>query len=144
MQKVVTISQFTRSDQSNHTKTEQESYKSYHIQIGYVSNQEYRNGERNAWNAGNVGNVIFPGMSPNIPGNVAKYSGEYHQKFRGTSPNIPGNVADFWCKGQGCIQNPVKHPRWSSSAKIANGLNTLTISAIKLHGRCSTGFHMRL
>ena len=92
MQKVVTISQFTRSDQSNHTKTEQESYKSYHIQIGYVSNQEYRNGERNAWNAGNVGNVIFPGMSPNIPGNVAKHSGECRQTFQGMSPNIPGNI----------------------------------------------------
>ena len=66
---------------------------------------------------------IFRGMSPNIPGNVAKYSGECHQKFWGTSPNIPGNVANFWCKGQGGIQNPVKHPRQSSSVKIANGLN---------------------
>ena len=27
-----------------------------------------------------------------IPGNVAKYSGEYPQTFRGMSPNIPGNV----------------------------------------------------
>ena len=32
--------------------------------------------ERNAGNAGNVGNVLFRGMSPNIPGNVAKHSGE--------------------------------------------------------------------
>ena len=28
----------------------------------------------------------------NIPGNVAKYSGECRQTFRGMSPNIPGNV----------------------------------------------------
>ena len=86
----------------------------------------------------------FRGMSPNIPGNVTKYSGKCRQTFRGTSPNIPANVANFWCKEHGCIQNPIEHPRWSSSAKIANDLNTLTISAIKLHGRCSTGFHMRL
>ena len=33
------------------------------------------------------------GMSPNIPENVAKHSGECHQTFRGMSPNIPGNVA---------------------------------------------------
>ena len=53
---------------------------------------------------------------------------------------------------QGHIQNlnPVKHlvqhPQWSSSAKIANGLKTLTISAKKLHHRCWTGFqiHLRL
>ena len=57
-------------------------------------------------NAGNGGNVIFRGMSPNIPGNVAKHwemssnilwkvlkhSGECPQTFRGMSPNIPGNV----------------------------------------------------
>ena len=89
-------------------------------------------------------NKTFWGMSPNIAENVEKYSGECHKKLRGTWPNISGNVANFWCKGQGCIQNPVKHPRWSSPAKIANGLNTLTISAIKLHGICSTEFHMRL
>ena len=34
----------------------------------------------------------FRGMSPNIPGNVAKYSGEYRQIFRGMLPNIPGTV----------------------------------------------------
>ena len=44
------------------------------------------------------------GMSPNIPGNVAKHSGECpqtfvakdsgecHKTFWGMSPNIPGNV----------------------------------------------------
>ena len=36
---------------------------------------------------------IFGGMSSNIPGNVAKHSGECPQTFRGMSPNIPGNVA---------------------------------------------------
>ena len=30
---------------------------------------------------------------------------------------------------QNRIQNPVKHPRWSSSVKVANGLNMLTNSA---------------
>ena len=34
------------------------------------------NGERNAEDAGNGGNVIFRRMSPNFPGNVAKHSGE--------------------------------------------------------------------
>ena len=32
------------------------------------------------------------GMSPNIPGNVAKHSGECRQTFQGMSSNIPGNV----------------------------------------------------
>ena len=32
-------------------------------------------------------------MSPHIPGNVAKYSGELHQTFRGMFTNIPENVA---------------------------------------------------
>ena len=32
-------------------------------------------------------------MSPNIPGNVLKHSGEYRQTFRGMWANIPGNVA---------------------------------------------------
>ena len=35
----------------------------------------------------------FWGMSPNIPGKVAKRSGECPQTFRGMSLNIPGNVA---------------------------------------------------
>ena len=35
----------------------------------------------------------FRGMSSNIPGNVAKYSGECRKTFRGMSPNIQGNVA---------------------------------------------------
>ena len=30
----------------------------------------------------------------------------------------------------------IQNPRWRSSAKIANGLNTLTISAKKLHRKC--------
>ena len=34
-------------------------------------------------------------MSPYIPGNVAKYSGECRHIFRGMSPNIPGNVAKY-------------------------------------------------
>ena len=42
------------------------------------------------------------------------------------------------------VKHSVKHLRWSSSAKIANGLNTLNISAKKLHYRCSTGLQMRL
>ena len=32
------------------------------------------------------------GMSPNIPGNVAKHSGECRQTFQGMPSNIPGNV----------------------------------------------------
>ena len=32
--------------------------------------------ENGEWNAGNLGNVIFRGMSSNIPGNIAKCSGE--------------------------------------------------------------------
>ena len=35
---------------------------------------------------------ILGGMSPNIPGNIAKYSGQCRQIFRGMWPNIPGNV----------------------------------------------------
>ena len=31
-------------------------------------------------------------MSPNIPQNVAKHSGECPQTFRDMLPNIPGNV----------------------------------------------------
>ena len=45
---------------------------------------------------------ILQGMSPNIPGNVLKHSGECCQTFRGTcqifrgmSSNIPGNVAKY-------------------------------------------------
>ena len=34
----------------------------------------------------------FRGMSPNIPGNVSKHSGECPQTFRGMSPNITGNI----------------------------------------------------
>ena len=33
-------------------------------------------------------------MSPNITGNVAKYSGECCQTFREMQPNIPGNVTE--------------------------------------------------
>ena len=44
-------------------------------------------GERGKW-----GNVIFRGMSPNIPGNVLKHSGGCLQTFRGMSSNILGNV----------------------------------------------------
>ena len=105
----------------------------------------------------------FRGMSPNIPGYVLKHSGECPQTFREMSPNFPGDVLKHsgsalkhygerrQCLmqmkriiGQSRIQNPVKHPRWSFAAKIANGLNTLTISAKKLHRRYSTGFQMSL
>ena len=59
--------------------------------------------------------------------------------------DLLGYTIGYWA---GHIQNPVKHsvqhPRWSSSAKIANGLNKLTISRKKLRHRCSTGFQMRL
>ena len=34
------------------------------------------------------GNVIFWEMSPNIPGDVLKHSGECRQTFWGMSPNI--------------------------------------------------------
>ena len=50
-------------------------------------------------NARNGGNVIFRGMSPNIPGNVAKHSweclkdsGECRQIFREMALNIPESV----------------------------------------------------
>ena len=76
---------------------------------GYVYNQEYRNGERNEGNAG-IGGMLysgecrqtFQGMSPNIPGNVAKHSEECRQifrkcrqTFRGMSSNIPENVPKY-------------------------------------------------
>ena len=35
----------------------------------------------------------FRGMSSNIPGNVAKHSGECSQTFRGILSNTPGNIA---------------------------------------------------
>ena len=41
-------------------------------------------------NARNGGNVIFRGMSPNIPGNGAKHSGECPQTFRGMSASLKG------------------------------------------------------
>ena len=59
-----------------------------------MKNQEYRNGERNAGNAGNWENIIFRGMSPNIPGNVLKHSRECDQIFGGMLPNILGNVPE--------------------------------------------------
>ena len=45
---------------------------------------------------------------------------------------------------EGWIYNSVKHQRRSSSAKTANGLNTLTASAKKLRHRPPTGFQMRI
>ena len=44
-------------------------------------------GEHGEW-----GNVIFRGMSPNIPRNVGKHFGECSRTFRGMLSNIPGNV----------------------------------------------------
>ena len=49
-------------------------------------------GERNAGNAGNEVNVIFWGISSNIPENVLKHYGECRQTFRGISSNVPGNI----------------------------------------------------
>ena len=40
---------------------------------------------------GNVGKLL-QGMSPNIPEDVVKYSGECPETFQEMSPNIPGNV----------------------------------------------------
>ena len=106
-------------------------------------------------------------MSLNIPRNIAKHSGECSrqcwQTFQGISPNIPGNVLKHsrkFCQtfqgmlpifgvneeitGQIRIQNPVKHPQWSPSAKITIGLNTLTISAkkptadVRLYSKCTS------
>ena len=35
------------------------------------------------------------GNAPNIPGNIAKYSGKCHQTFRRMLPNVPGNVLKY-------------------------------------------------
>ena len=113
----------------------------------------------------------FPGMLLNIPGNVAKHSRECHKTFQGMLPNIPWNVIKhsgnvtkssweccqtFWGMSPNVPGNVAKHsgecretfqgmlPIFGSSAKKANDLSTLTISAIKLHRRFSTGFQMCL
>ena len=65
--------------------------------------------ERTAGNAGNGGNVIFWGISPNIPGKVAKHSRECPQTFRGMQRNIPGNA--------------VKHSR--ESPQVFQGMSVL-------------------
>ena len=57
------------------------------------------------------------GMSPNIPGNVAKHSGECRQTFQGISSNIPGNIAKhpeeccqtFWKISPNIPGNVAKH-----------------------------------
>ena len=43
---------------------------------------------------GGMRGMLYSGerMSSNIPGNVAKYSGECPETFWGMFPNIPGNV----------------------------------------------------
>ena len=41
---------------------------------------------------GNLRNVIFRGISPNVPGNVTKHSWERHQTFWEMSANILRNV----------------------------------------------------
>ena len=41
---------------------------------------------------GTRGTRVIGGMSPNIPGNVAKYSGECHQTFPEISSKIPRNA----------------------------------------------------
>ena len=38
---------------------------------GFVQNQVYKNGKQNVGNAENRENVMFRGMSPNIPGNLS-------------------------------------------------------------------------
>ena len=38
----------------------------------------------------------IPGMSSNIPGNVAKHSAKCRQTLRGMFPNIPENVAEHF------------------------------------------------
>ena len=45
---------------------------------------------------------------------------------------------------QSCTQNSVKHQRLSSSAKIANSLNMLTVPAKRLHHRSPTGLQVRI
>ena len=42
------------------------------------------------------------------------------------------------------IKNSVRHQRWSSFAKRANGINNLTVSAKKLHCRLPTWFQMQI
>ena len=73
-------------------------------------NIETRNEMRGTWG---MGNFIFRGMLPNIPGNVVKhseecpkYSGECRQTFRGMLPNMSGNVLKH--SGE-CPRNVAKH-----------------------------------
>ena len=48
-------------------------------------------------------------------------------------------------RGQGESKIPLcKHRRWSLFVKVNNYLKASTVSAKKLHCRCSTGFQMRL
>ena len=56
------------------------------------------NGELNAGNAENRGNVIFWGMSSNILGNAAKHSGECCQTFRGMPPMFGVNEENYWAE----------------------------------------------
>ena len=83
-----------------------------------------------------------PGILPNIPGNVLKHSGECCQTFWGILPIFVVNEDNYWVEPhlESCQTSTLE----SSSAKIANGLNTLTISSKKLHRRYSTGYQMRL
>ena len=104
---------------------------------GYVENKEYRNRERKAGNTRNMGNVIFRGMLSNIPGNVAKYSGECHQTLLGMLPIFGVKEDNYLAESH---LHHVKHPQWSSSVKISDGPNTTK----KLHRRCLTGFQMCL
>ena len=83
------------------------------------------------------GECYIPGMFLNIPGNVAKYSGECHQTFRAILPIFGVKEDNYLAESH---LHPVKHPQWSSSVKISDGLNTTK----KLHRRCLTGFQMRL
>ena len=108
--------------------------------------------ERNAENARNRGKVIFRGMSANIPGNVAKYSGnvakhsrEYRQTFRGMSSNIPGNVLKhfgecrqtFWRMSPSISVNIAKHS--GEYHQRSPGITTTGLLSNSTVGRLSMG-----
>ena len=88
-------------------------------------NTETRNGKR--------GTRGIWGMLSNIPGNVAKYSGECHQTLLEMLPIFGVKEDNYLAESH---LHHVKHPQWSSSVKISDGPNTTK----KLHRRCLTGF----
>ena len=76
-------------------------------------------------------NVIFRGMSPNIPGNVAKHSGECPQTFRGMSSNIPGNVLKHSGEWPNIPGNVLKCSRECLSAALL--LCASSVATRKIH-----------